>query len=207
MEIGSRIKAHRARLGLSQEALAQRIFVSRQTLSSWENDKTYPDVHSLLLLSNVFDATVDSLVKGDLETMEHAVVNDCKTMNRLSWLMLALTVATVAAALWGGYQYLHGWGSHTIPTWMLTGVLWMGSLASAQAVENLKKRHDLVTYQEILAFSKNLPIDRDNEKSRRARQANKTERAVGILARVLFGAGIGAAIGYGGMWILDHLGS
>lgn len=49
MEIGSQIREDRARLSLSQDALAERVYVSRQTISSWENDKTYPDVQSLLL--------------------------------------------------------------------------------------------------------------------------------------------------------------
>lgn len=62
MEIGNRIKSLRARAGMSQEDLAGRIYVSRQTISSWENDKTYPDVQSLLLLSEIFDVAVDSLI-------------------------------------------------------------------------------------------------------------------------------------------------
>ena len=61
MELGSRIKEHRAELKLSQDELAGRIYVSRQTISSWENDKTYPDVQSLLLLANVFGTTIDEL--------------------------------------------------------------------------------------------------------------------------------------------------
>ena len=66
MELSDQIKKHRTQIGLSQEELAERIFVSRQTVSSWENDKTYPDVESLLLLSVLFDVTVDELIKGDV---------------------------------------------------------------------------------------------------------------------------------------------
>ena len=69
MELGSHIKEHRTELGLSQDDLAERIYVSRQTISNWECGRTYPDVQSLLLLSNVFGVTVDSLIKGDVETM------------------------------------------------------------------------------------------------------------------------------------------
>ena len=60
MEIGSQIRRHRTEHGLSQDDLATKIYVSRQTISSWENDKTYPDVESLLLLSVLFDVTVAS---------------------------------------------------------------------------------------------------------------------------------------------------
>lgn len=44
MELKEHLKEHRNRLGLSQEDVAERIFVSRQTISNWETDRTYPDV-------------------------------------------------------------------------------------------------------------------------------------------------------------------
>ena len=69
MDISNQIKTRREAMGLSQEQLAEKLYVSRQTISNWERDKTYPDVQSLLLLSNVFGVTVDSLIKGDVETM------------------------------------------------------------------------------------------------------------------------------------------
>ena len=47
MELGKQIKKHRQEAQLSQEELAERIYVSRQTISNWENDKSYPDVNSL----------------------------------------------------------------------------------------------------------------------------------------------------------------
>ena len=53
MELGARIKEHRTRCGISQEDLARRVYVARQTVSNWETDKTYPDVQSLLLLANL----------------------------------------------------------------------------------------------------------------------------------------------------------
>lgn len=42
-----------------QEALAEKVYVSRQTVSNWENDKSYPDVNSLVLLSEVFEISLD----------------------------------------------------------------------------------------------------------------------------------------------------
>lgn len=60
-------------LQLSQEELAKRIYVSRQTISNWENEKSYPDIHSLLLLSNLFGVPVDELIKGDLKKMKQEI--------------------------------------------------------------------------------------------------------------------------------------
>ena len=53
MELGNQIKKYRSELQISQEQLADRIYVSRQTISNWENEKSYPDVNSLILLSEV----------------------------------------------------------------------------------------------------------------------------------------------------------
>ena len=65
MELGNQIKKYRSELQISQEQLADRIYVSRQTISNWENEKSYPDVNSLILLSEVFQTSIDKLIKGD----------------------------------------------------------------------------------------------------------------------------------------------
>ena len=70
MNIGNQIKFFRQRDHLSQEALAAKLYVSRQTISNWENDKSYPDIHNLLMLSSLFQVSLDNLVKGDIEIME-----------------------------------------------------------------------------------------------------------------------------------------
>lgn len=62
MELGKQIKKHRQGLNMSQDELADKIYVTRQTISNWENDKNYPDIKSLLLLSSLFDISLDNLV-------------------------------------------------------------------------------------------------------------------------------------------------
>ena len=59
MELGNQIKTYRTNMNLSQEDLADRIYVTRQTISNWENNKCYPDIHSLLLLSSLFQVSLD----------------------------------------------------------------------------------------------------------------------------------------------------
>ena len=96
MDISNQIKTRREAMGLSQEQLAEKLYVSRQTISNWERDKTYPDVQSLLMLSVLFDTSIDTLVKGDVTVMEEAVERDRKCLGtrmlRLAVLMLALLV-------------------------------------------------------------------------------------------------------------------
>ena len=70
MELGKQIRKYRQEAQLSQEELAERIYVSRQTVSNWENDKSYPDVNSLVILSETFHISLDKLIKGDLDMMK-----------------------------------------------------------------------------------------------------------------------------------------
>lgn len=67
MKIGRQIRKYRQELNMSQEELADQVFVTRQTVSNWENNKNYPDINSLLLLSSLFGISLDILVKGDVE--------------------------------------------------------------------------------------------------------------------------------------------
>lgn len=70
MELSTQIKKHRTALNLSQEELAERVYVTRQTTSNWENEKSYSDIHSLLLLSSLFHVSLDQLMKGAAESAD-----------------------------------------------------------------------------------------------------------------------------------------
>ena len=73
MELSIQIKKYRTELHLSQEELAEKVYVTRQTISNWENEKSYPDIHSLLLLSSLFNVSLDQLIKGDIEKMKEII--------------------------------------------------------------------------------------------------------------------------------------
>ena len=86
MELGNQIKRYRKERSLSQDALAEKVYVSRQTISNWENDKSYPDINSLMLLCDTFEISLDQLVKGDVETMKQRMNmsdDERKEFNRL----------------------------------------------------------------------------------------------------------------------------
>ena len=71
MEIGKKLKDARMKSGFTQETVAERINVSRQTISNWENEKSYPDIISVIALSDLYSTSLDDLLKGDREMMEH----------------------------------------------------------------------------------------------------------------------------------------
>lgn len=71
MEIGKKLKNARIEAGLTQEKAAEKIDVSRQTISNWENEKSYPDIISVIALSDLYSISLDELLKGDQKMAEH----------------------------------------------------------------------------------------------------------------------------------------
>lgn len=70
MNLGKKIIEIRKQNKLSQEEFAELFNVSRQTISSWENSKSYPDIDTLVKISNKFEISLDSLLKGDIELVK-----------------------------------------------------------------------------------------------------------------------------------------
>ncbi|MBQ9886645.1 MAG: helix-turn-helix transcriptional regulator [Lachnospiraceae bacterium] len=71
MDIGQKLKAARSNVGLTQELVAEKLGVSRQTLSNWENNKTYPDIISVIGLSDLYSVSLDELLKEDKKMIQH----------------------------------------------------------------------------------------------------------------------------------------
>ena len=70
MYISKRLKELRTANNFSQEKLAELLNVSRQTISSWENERSYPDVHNLIMLCEIYSISLNDLMKGDIEIMK-----------------------------------------------------------------------------------------------------------------------------------------
>lgn len=98
MEIGKKLKDARIGSGLTQESVAEKINVSRQTISNWENEKSYPDIISVIKLSDLYSISLDSLLKGDNKMIEHLEesTNVIKSNQRL---MGAIIINIVVVAL------------------------------------------------------------------------------------------------------------
>lgn len=71
MEIRKKLKNARIEAGLTQEKAAEKIDVSRQTISNWENEKSYPDIISVIALSDLYSVSLDELLKGNQKMAEH----------------------------------------------------------------------------------------------------------------------------------------
>ena len=147
MELGKQIKKHRQEVQLSQEELAERVYVSRQTISNWENDKSYPDVNSLVLLSETFQISLDNLIKGDIEVMKDVIQKEeIEKMNRYGKIYTILLIATAVSAV-PLFMLLGGWA--LIP-W---GIIWGISMYFAFMLEKIKKDNAEVFYSFFCFFS------------------------------------------------------
>lgn len=181
MELGKQIKKYRKELSLSQDALAEKIFVSRQTISNWENDKSYPDINSLILLSEVFETSIDNLIKGDVEAMKEQIRNeDRKEFEKLGQIFSALFIAEIISPI----PLAHFLGYAGIAIWVvLLGI----TMYVAILVEKKKKQFDVQTYREIVSFTEGERLD-DIAK---AREEGKRPYQKILLA---FGSGVVALV-------------
>ncbi|MCM6881143.1 helix-turn-helix domain-containing protein [Enterococcus italicus] len=161
MNFSKQLKKYRELNGYSQEILAEKIYVTRQTISKWENDKTYPDIHNLITLSVLFDITLDELVKGDVETMKKIVNSehtDKNTKGMLFFILLALIVGVPSITIFGAKGYLP------------FGILWAISMVFALKIEKEKKKANVKTLKEIIAFIEGNPDLEPLQKQRNNRK-------------------------------------
>ena len=190
IDIGSKIKTLRLSKSMTQEQLAKALHVSAQAVSKWENGKSYPDIHSLLLLSALFDVSLDQLIKGDLETMKQEVnAADVKAMNRdaiiFSILLAATIILPVPLLKWFNLYGL-------IPELLI----WGAAMYFARWLERIKNANNVQSYKEILAFSEGKRLDEIEQKV----EAGKRPYQKVLLA--LLTAGITLLVGMVLSWLL-----
>lgn len=71
MNLGSQLKWFRQSKNFSQEDVAQKVGVTRQAVYKWENNKSYPDIDNLILLSELYEVTIDELIKESENASEN----------------------------------------------------------------------------------------------------------------------------------------
>lgn len=101
MLIGDKLKEARLKKNMTQEEVADKIFVSRQSISNWENNKTYPDIGNVIALSDLYDVSLDELLKGSDNFMKHLEESTdlVKSNKKLIGLIILALIIVVAIAL------------------------------------------------------------------------------------------------------------
>ena len=181
MQVGKQIQHYRKKKNLSQDDLAEIIFVSRQSISNWERGAIYPDIQNLLLLSKVFEVSLDKLVKGDLETMKQ-IIHDQEFMRYqkdevvFSLLLIGSPIISTPLIL-----YLDGYGI------AISCLILAVAIFYALRIEKFKKKHNLRTYRQLVAYEQGRILSEIEEAEERGK--NPYQR---ILIPILFVLGIGA---------------
>lgn len=75
MIFAEKLKNERKKKGWSQEDLAEKLFVSRQSVSKWENGQNYPSIEIIIKVSDLFGVTIDELLRSD-EALTKKVIQD-----------------------------------------------------------------------------------------------------------------------------------
>ena len=108
-DIGSKIKAARLEKKLTQEQVAEILGVSRQTISNWENEKSYPDIISVIKMSDCYEVSLDYLLKGeqkmktyddDLEESTNVVKSNANRNKIITILSYMLVWAIAMIVFW-----------------------------------------------------------------------------------------------------------
>lgn len=181
MQVGKQIQHYRKKKNLSQDDLAEIIFVSRQSISNWERGATYSDIQNLLLLSKVFEVSLDKLVKGDLETMKQ-IIHDQEFIRYqkdgiiFSLLLIGSPIISTPLIL-----YLDGYGI------AISCLILAVAIFYALRIEKFKKKHNLRTYRQIVTYEQGRSLSEIEEAEERGKAPYQR-----IILPILFGLGIGA---------------
>lgn len=183
MELGNHIKHYRNEKCLSQDELAERVYVTRQTISNWENNKNYPDINSIVLLSEVFEISIDNLIKGDLEQMKKEINSEeVKKLNFYSLMMAILMIAAIISLV----PLIKFIGVYAFIVYF---ALLACALVFALKIEKIKKNNDIQTYKEILAFTEGKRLDeiqKIQEKAKRPYQKIVLSLSIAVIVVLIF---------------------
>lgn len=189
MELQNQIKKYRTMMKLSQEELAEKVYVTRQTVSNWENGKSYPDIHSLLLLSSLFEVSLDELVKGDIELMKKEISKKDMDLhnfygNAFSIIFFGCLILFVPIVKYFKVIGLIVWG-----------LVYAIGFVFALKIRKIQKEYEINTYKEIVEFSEGKLLDEMEKRNEKKKKPYQT------VLKLLFGATLGAIITAIMLWI------
>lgn len=84
MYFSSKIKEERLKHNMSQQQLGEKLNISRQSISKWERGESYPSIELLIKISDIFDITLDELVKGD-NSLKEKIIKDSQVLAYPRW--------------------------------------------------------------------------------------------------------------------------
>ncbi|MGE8205312.1 helix-turn-helix domain-containing protein [Heyndrickxia sp. NPDC080065] len=138
MEFAKKLKEERLKHNLSQEDLARELNISRQSISKWELEKGYPNIETLIILSDLFNISIDELIKGDSFLKEKIIkegkLGELKMTDQFKWLYVVSSILVVAWLFILPWYNLSGL---TLSIINLIGIIYFGIVVNY--VKNNKK--------------------------------------------------------------------
>ena len=139
MKIGNKLNQLRKLSGMTQEQLAEKINVSRQTISKWESDNTSPDLESIVKISKIFHVSLDDLLKEAKTSMtnrnnEQITLEDLMKLNLHNRKMMLLLIGGLLSVMVSilNFAYVMALQSTTLSTqYMLYRYIATGQYANA----------------------------------------------------------------------------
>lgn len=150
MNVGNQIKNHRRRMKLTQVELAEKLYISSQTISNWENERSYPDIHNLIALTILFNISLDELVKGDITNMKEIIKKS--NYSRYNWIMLIMFLLALISFEFFIKEF--GLMGLIIPV-ILVGI----GLFFSRLINDIEKSDEVKKYKDIVVF-----LDENNNK-------------------------------------------
>ena len=143
MEIAERLKEARNQSGMTQAEVADKIMVSRVTLSHWENGKSLPDIVSLISLSDLYHISLDELVKGDSKMTEKVKKDAENAKNNTRLIGVTAVIVTIVLVIYG-VSVIVGGGFRDFCDgailWVLVGICVAAYLAYCSQQKNTGKK-------------------------------------------------------------------
>ena len=127
MMIADKIKAARTKKEYTQEQVAESLSISRQTLSNWENGKSLPDIISIIKMSELYDISLDELMKGDAALLnkiekDMKAVKAEKGVTKFAWLSIVIgAILIILGNIFDGNPLID-FISAALP-WLLLGLM------------------------------------------------------------------------------------
>ena len=127
MRIADKIKNARIQKGYTQEQVAEKLLVSRQTVSNWENGKSLPDIISIIRMSDLYELSLDEMMKGDkalLKKVERDVgaVKAEKKLIKFAWISIVIgTILLILGEILEGNPFID-FMNGALP-WVLLGLM------------------------------------------------------------------------------------
>lgn len=172
MKINEKLIYYRNQNNLSQAALAKKMYVSRQTISNWETGKTYPDIQSLVLMADIYQTTVDQLVKDDIDLMQN-------NLSKFKLRELSVGLITTLVATYISFISIH-WLPLPIASMLVATFSTLGIIIAMTLIKLNNKLH-LQTFKQTIAFLNGKTVEEINYSVKKRRYILTIAAIVGIL--------------------------